>query len=711
MYIGQAASVSITGSTFDANFGGDGGGGIYSIDCGNLVIDHCDLVNNSSSAGPWMGGVALNGNTDMSLTNCIFRNQLDFDIFFESYSSASVSYSDFYGSGVAPFWGGPPGIGVLTQVNANGDSCDVYSNIYLDPLFVDFPGGDYHLSENSPCIDAGDPASPYDPDGTITDMGRYFFDQGGTGIPGGYVSGTWTAAGSPYRILGDITVHGDSTLTIEPGVVVEFQNSSFILINGYLEAVGTEADSILFSGIFWQGIDFRDAPDSSHLTYCIVQDVEDWVTPLYGGITCMNCNPVISHCRISNNQGGLELWGAGGIMLYNSNANISWCNISDNAIETSIMGGTGGGIKIRDSHPIITECSTSGNFGDQRGGGIDMLGSSSLIITNCTITDNVCSPGAGSGGGIASQGSDMTVTECTISHNVGAGGGGGGIWISGGNAMITRCAIDSNRATIQMPHMGPGGGIYADCDSLIVDHCTFVDNRDGDPSGGIGSAIHTEGNTSMILTNSIVKGTGFPYWLIGLYGASSSISYSDFYLCRGPFVGNLLPGLGELTTTNSNGDSCDVYNNIFLDPLFVDYVNADYHLQEDSPCIDAGDPVSPLDPDSTIADMGRYFYDQSVTGIEYDNNSQIPDEFSLQSPYPNPFNPVTTFKVELPVASWVTLEIFDVSGRSLGFVLDGWRSAGFHEVTFDAAGLASGVYVYRLEAGEFSASGKMVLMK
>ena len=63
------------------------------------------------------------------------------------------------------------------------------------------------------------------------------------------------------------------------------------------------------------------------------------------------------------------------------------------------------------------------------------------------------------------------------------------------------------------------------------------------------------------------------------------------------------------------------------------------------------------------------------TGIK-ENPSAIPDEFALRGPYPNPFNPVTTFKVELPVASWVTLEVYDTSGRSLGFVLDGWRSTG-----------------------------------
>jgi hypothetical protein len=95
-----------------------------------------------------------------------------------------------------------------------------------------------------------------------------------------------------------------------------------------------------------------------------------------------------------------------------------------------------------------------------------------------------------------------------------------------------------------------------------------------------------------------------------------------------------------------------------------------------------------------------------------DLSGDIPTEFSLQSPYPNPFNPVTTFRVELPVASWVTIGVYDIAGRPAGSPLQrGWMPAGYHEVTFNASGLASGVYVYRLEAGEFSTSGKMVLMK
>jgi len=90
---------------------------------------------------------------------------------------------------------------------------------------------------------------------------------------------------------------------------------------------------------------------------------------------------------------------------------------------------------------------------------------------------------------------------------------------------------------------------------------------------------------------------------------------------------------------------------------------------------------------------------------------ELPTEYALHSAYPNPFNPVTTLGFDLPENSRVRLSVYDISGRLVAAVVDGWRSAGYHEVAFDASHLASGVYIYRLEAGDFSANGKMILMK
>ncbi len=94
-----------------------------------------------------------------------------------------------------------------------------------------------------------------------------------------------------------------------------------------------------------------------------------------------------------------------------------------------------------------------------------------------------------------------------------------------------------------------------------------------------------------------------------------------------------------------------------------------------------------------------------------DVSEAVPDEFELLGSYPNPFNPTTAISYQLPVVSFVNLAIYDISGRKVADLVNGSREAGVHEVTFDASDLASGIYLYRLEAGSFSATGKMVLMK
>ncbi|MCX6640462.1 MAG: T9SS type A sorting domain-containing protein [bacterium] len=94
----------------------------------------------------------------------------------------------------------------------------------------------------------------------------------------------------------------------------------------------------------------------------------------------------------------------------------------------------------------------------------------------------------------------------------------------------------------------------------------------------------------------------------------------------------------------------------------------------------------------------------------------IPDKYKLCPPFPNPFNPTTTIRFGLPVASRVTLELFDISGRAVGAqhaapLQKAWYPAGYHEITFDGSNLASGIYICRIRAGDFTASQKMVLMK
>jgi len=89
----------------------------------------------------------------------------------------------------------------------------------------------------------------------------------------------------------------------------------------------------------------------------------------------------------------------------------------------------------------------------------------------------------------------------------------------------------------------------------------------------------------------------------------------------------------------------------------------------------------------------------------------IPGEYTLEQNYPNPFNPSTTINYQLPDNSHVTLQIYDILGNLITTLVDKDMEAGYHNVTWNAGSLASGVYIYRLVSGSFVATKKLLLMK
>ena len=150
--------------------------------------------------------------------------------------------------------------------------------------------------------------------------------------------------------------------------------------------------------------------------------------------------------------------------------------------------------------------------------------------------------------------------------------------------------------------------------------------------------------------------------------------------------------------------------NIFMDPLFVDTLNGNYNLQSGSPCIDAGDPNSPPDPDGTISDMGAYYFDQSVW-VGNQQSPYHPQGFIFHTPYPNPFNPTTVLTFELPQSSDVSLVIYNIHGREVARLADGMYAEGIYERNFDGSSLSSGVYFARMKAGDFHQTQKLLLLK
>ena len=79
--------------------------------------------------------------------------------------------------------------------------------------------------------------------------------------------------------------------------------------------------------------------------------------------------------------------------------------------------------------------------------------------------------------------------------------------------------------------------------------------------------------------------------------------------------------------------------------------------------------------------------------------------------YPNPFNPSTSITYKLPSESYVKLNVYDMSGREVARLVDGIKEKGSHIIVFNASSLSSGIYIYKIDAGEFSSVKKMTLLK
>jgi hypothetical protein len=115
---------------------------------------------------------------------------------------------------------------------------------------------------------------------------------------------------------------------------------------------------------------------------------------------------------------------------------------------------------------------------------------------------------------------------------------------------------------------------------------------------------------------------------------------------------------------------------------------------------------------------GKYFYRLKQVDFdgtfEYSNEIEVdasPTSFSLEQNYPNPFNPSTTIKFNLPVKEFVSLKIYDVLGNEVAVILNEEKPAGLHSIEFEASGLASGIYFYKLLAGSNITTRKMILLK
>jgi len=242
----------------------------------------------------------------------------------------------------------------------------------------------------------------------------------------------------------------------------------------------------------------------------------------------------------------------------------------------------GGGMYNEGGSPVLTNCTFSKNSAKGRGGGISNDNFSNPTVINCTFNDN----SAKNGGGMSNTNySSPAVINCTLNGNW-ASGNGGGIRNNQSSLTLTNCLFSGNSAS-------NGGGIRNSQSSPTLSNCTFTAN-----SSMTGGGMYNRESSPNVINCILWSNTPEE-----IKGGTPVITYSNI---QGGW-----PGAG----------------NIDADPLFVDAANGDYHLQADSPCIDAGDnsaiPAGViLDLDGKpriingIVDMGSCESGEKVPGVE-----------------------------------------------------------------------------------------------
>ena len=449
----------------------------------------------------------------------------------------------------------------------------------------------------------------------------------------GNQSGTWIYENSPYNVTGNITVPAGEILTIEAGAEVNFQAYYKFTVLGTLNANGTETDSIFFTA---------DNQSTGWGGISLGQSIGGNVTPADGVSN-------FSYCKF---EFGKTLSGGeypdihgGAIRMINSDAVYSNCVFANN---TSLPGeGMGGAIYAintgSSNNPVtmFTDCKFLQNIGYSEGGAIKFTSDFNTEITNCEFIDNTTNYG---GGAICFYSVvDSKVINCLFTNNITNYDNGGAVKSlgSGNTISFKNCTMVGNEAS-----GGSGGAAalyYADVDFV---NCIAYDN----------SSQYDDDNV-----------------YIDAGGSSATVNYCDM----------IMP---EYNTTGSD--------NIDTDPLFVDAVNGDYHLQATSPCIDAGTDIG-LSFTGTAPDMGCFEYGMPDKITKIKNH--------LTEIYPNPTNNLLIIQSEKEIKSIV---ISDLSGKNINSI----RFDSNSKKIIDVSDLKNGIYFINILMTDNSVISKKVII-
>ncbi|MCD6161790.1 MAG: right-handed parallel beta-helix repeat-containing protein [candidate division Zixibacteria bacterium] len=555
-------------------------GGAMRIDARGGIIENNTICGNTAASVA--GGIFCEGySTDTYIRNNIFYGNSHYGFNVLSGSNLHLLYNCFYGNASGPYNNIVPEAG----------------NILVDPLFIDPSLNDYRLTSGSPCMDTGDPSSPLDPDGTPADMGALYFN---SLVGFGDIVGVAT---NKYGIL----IEG-----VEVSVVGEVYTD---ITNEYGEYILADLPTPAVYEISFSHIDYDDTSIADIWVFTDEIIELNMLIPNYETIHVPGDFPTIQAAIDISINGDTVLVADGiypehidflGKAILVASENGAGSTIIEKAVNSlSIVSF----INSEDENSILCGF-TVRNSSDRAG--ITCIGSSP-VIENCIVESNInysTSPNLCGGGILFRDNAAPTIRNNILRNNYGVHGG----------ALSAIDCDESHQALIYSNYIydnsvsNNGAGFHAFNCSFIFKRNVVYDND----AGLAGGAMRIDARGGIIENNTICGNTA-----ASVAGGIFCEGYStDTYIRNNIFYGNSHYGFNVLSGSNLHllyncfyGNASGPYNNIvpeagniLVDPLFIDPSLNDYRLTSGSPCMDTGDPSSPLDPDGTPADMGALYF-------------------------------------------------------------------------------------------------------
>ena len=271
----------------------------------------------------------------------------------------------------------------------------------------------------------------------------------------GNQSGTWAVANSPYQVVGELIILSGEALSIEPGVEVNFQGYYKFTVEGNLQALGTETDTIFFTTddqtTGWGGIRFNESDGISELSYCRIEYGKtsgEYPDIHGGGMALLTSDAIILNCVFADNDATGEENGMGGAVyaINTGSPSATLTRFTDCKFIRNHAYGEGGAIKFSgDMNTEVMNCEFIENNCNYGGGAISLYSVFGTKMIYCLFADNFTMYSGGGAIHTLGFGNELAFENCTLSGNTAVSGDGGAMSLDYASATLVNCIVYDNQ--------------------------------------------------------------------------------------------------------------------------------------------------------------------------------------------------------------------------------------------------------------------------